>query len=61
MVAMTDRLTPDPDLVNIVPGVTYVDAETYDWLTKWLEDDHVDYPELRALFAKPSPFTRDCE
>lgn len=53
-------MTPE-QYSRMVPTITYLEPETYDSLVEWLDAPDEDYPKLRALFAKPSPFVRDCE
>lgn len=51
------------DIARLKPQIMYVDDETYDWLVARLDetDDEQDYPKLKVLFQRPSPFTKDCE
>lgn len=52
----------EPELVQLTPQVMILPAEEYDALVEWLEvAEDQDYPKLKVLFDKPSPFTKDCE
>jgi hypothetical protein len=55
-------MQPDDSLTKLKPQIMILDNETYAWLINWFDElDDNEYPKLRALFATPRVFTRDCE